>query len=152
MYRSLNTWQGGLNLNRHYPSPLSIANDMNTNNANKSVYCQWQVFSLEGDRSSVKIDDNQSPLSPWKFIALLFKKSRCSDVQGCSARHCEDCEPHNPVSCVNCTQGYYSVQKRVMGNVKCVKQCPDGFTPNLNTDGKMICKDTQSSKSDKVIS
>lgn len=63
---------------------------------------------------------------------------------GCSARHCEDCEPHNPVSCVNCTQGYYSVQKRVMGNVKCVKQCPDGFTPSLNTDGKMICKDTQS--------
>ena len=73
MYRSLNTWNGGLNLNRHNPSPLSIANYMNANNANKSVYCQWQVFSLEGDRSSVKIDDNQSPLSPWKFIALLFK-------------------------------------------------------------------------------
>lgn len=64
---------------------------------------------------------------------------------GCVARNCDDCHPHNPASCANCTQGFYSLQKKVMGNVRCVLQCPIGFTPNTNkNDGKKICKDTQS--------
>lgn len=64
---------------------------------------------------------------------------------GCAARNCDDCFPHNPVSCANCSLGYYSLQKRIMGNVKCVRQCPTGFTPTVKNDGKKICKDTQSS-------
>lgn len=64
---------------------------------------------------------------------------------GCAAKHCDDCLPHNPVSCANCSSGYYALQKRIMGDVKCVRQCPTGFSPTVRKDGKKICKDTQSS-------
>lgn len=63
---------------------------------------------------------------------------------GCAAKHCDDCLPHNPVSCANCSSGYYALQKRIMGDVKCVRQCPTGFTSTVKKDGKKICKDTQS--------
>lgn len=65
---------------------------------------------------------------------------------GCAAKNCDDCLLHNPVSCANCSSGYYALQKRIMGNVKCVRQCPTGFTSTIKKDGKKICKDTQSSK------
>lgn len=63
---------------------------------------------------------------------------------GCTARNCDDCHQHSPASCANCTQGYYSLQKKIMGNVRCVKNCPIGFTPSMDSDGKKLCKDTQS--------
>lgn len=39
VYRLLNIWYGGLNLNRYYFGFFLIVNDMNINNVNKSVYC-----------------------------------------------------------------------------------------------------------------
>lgn len=63
---------------------------------------------------------------------------------GCVARNCDDCHPHNPASCTNCTQGFYSLQKKIMGNVRCVRHCPVGFTPIMRNDGTKLCKDSQS--------
>ena len=72
-------------------------------------------------------------------------------LKGCIARNCVHCHPHNPGSCLNCSQGFYSIRKKIMGNVRCVRQCPLGFTPTLKNDGKKLCKDAQSSKYDKQL-
>ena len=87
-------------------------------------------------------------------LRLLFTPSSLKNVwpmnsvflKGCVARNCDDCHPHNPASCTNCTQGFYSLQKKIMGNVRCVRHCPVGFTPIMRNDGTKLCKDSQSSK------
>lgn len=63
---------------------------------------------------------------------------------GCLARNCVECHPHNPGSCLNCSQGFYMLQKKIMGNVRCVRHCPMGFTPTVRNDGEKFCKDAHS--------
>ena len=67
-------------------------------------------------------------------------------LKGCLARNCVECHPHNPGSCLNCSQGFYLLQKKIMGNVRCVRHCPMGFTPTVRNDGEKFCKDAHSSK------
>lgn len=62
----------------------------------------------------------------------------------CFARNCIKCHPQNPTSCLNCSKGYYSLQKRITGNVRCVRHCPIDYTPTERRDGQRFCKDPNS--------
>lgn len=62
----------------------------------------------------------------------------------CRARNCIKCQPQNPTSCLNCNRGYYSLQKSITGNVRCVRHCPIDYTPTERTDGQRFCKDPNS--------
>ncbi|XP_068710564.1 proprotein convertase subtilisin/kexin type 5-like isoform X1 [Montipora foliosa] len=83
-------------------------------------------------------------------LTILVPDSQIVDRQykqnmhGCLARNCIKCHPQNPTSCLNCSTGFYSLQKKVMGNVRCVRHCPIGSTPTVLSDGRGLCKDPNS--------